>query len=450
MLRPPPLPILLAALVPAAQSILVPSGSPCAANCGNILDKTAPEDLVCSQGSFSSDPTGQQFAACVDCERSSTYHSGNDSDIQSMLYNVRYALSYCVWGDAPAKNPKVANTPCITTKACGPFKNAVQFKNLSSTYDAYQYCDLWPTDDAPDFQGCTDCLQAEGRQYMANFVIALQAGCQQKPPAGLYIGLDGELFSTTAVQISTPSPTATVNPAWFDHGPLNLGAKVGIAVGALVALLVVVGCCIIWNGKRRRKAYLRDRDTKIAQRGWPSPTQQREMGQAPAPQSFRGYDDTPVSQRPLRGHGWDDTPVSRQGSRGWDDSPVNANGEKPLPRYFSPYSSQYNSPVSARDGQAMPWPQGALPPNQHAGVAAGGEASGERRSAVSDDKGKARVEAYEMHLVDTSESSSSRSQPPRDRSEAPVLNHPGYGRDGNVPAPQLAVTDHDARRGNVV
>lgn len=53
-------------------------------------------------------------------------------------------------------------------KACGPFKDAVQFKNLSVEYDSYQYCSAWPVDDAPDFQGCTDCLQAEGRPYLAN------------------------------------------------------------------------------------------------------------------------------------------------------------------------------------------------------------------------------------------------------------------------------------------
>ncbi|KHN95767.1 uncharacterized protein MAM_06379 [Metarhizium album ARSEF 1941] len=449
LLRPPSLPILPAALLPLVQSILVPSGSPCAANCGNILDKTSPEDLVCKQGSFSTDPTGQQFAGCVDCERSSAYHSGNDSDIQSMLYelardNVRYALSYCVWGDAPTRNPEVTNTPCITTKACGPFKDAVQYRNLSSTARAYQYCDAWPSNDTPDFEGCTDCLNAEGRQYMANFVVALQAGCEQRPSAGLYIGLDGELFSTTAVEMTTPRPTASVGPDGLDHGPLSLGAKVGIAVGASVALLVTAGCCIVWKGKRRRRAYLRTLDTRVARGGWPSPNSQREMGQAPGSQSLRGHDDTPLSQRPLRGHGWDDAP-----SRGWDDSPVNANAEKPFTRYFSPYSSQYNSPISARDGLTMPWPRGAPPQDHHAGAASGGEGSSGPRGAVSDDKGTAGPEeAYEMHLVDSGESRSSKSQQrPMGRSEAPALNHAG---DGNVPSCQAAPTGHHGTRGNVV
>ncbi|KAG6040326.1 hypothetical protein E4U41_000883 [Claviceps citrina] len=305
-----------AAVLPTAQAILCPSGSQCAVNCGNVLAATSPDDLVCEQQAFQSNPTGQVFSSCVDCQRSSAYHRGNDSDIQTMLYNIRYALSYCVWGDIPAKNPSAVNTPCITTKACGPFKNAVQFKNLSTAYDAYQYCDIWPTTDAPDFAGCTDCLQAEGRFTMANFVIALQAGCLQKPAPGLYIGLDGEMFSPTAVKISTPSPTLSIDPARFDNGPLTLGAKVGIAVGSIVLALVLLGCVVVWNGRRKRRAFLRTQDSGSAPGAWPAPGSkgQHEMDEAALGQhpSQRGSGDGPVSQPP--------------------SSPVTASGEQLFPK----------------------------------------------------------------------------------------------------------------------
>ncbi|KAG5916712.1 hypothetical protein E4U42_007546 [Claviceps africana] len=440
---------LLAALLPVARAILCPAGSQCSSSCGNVLDKTSPDDLVCDQGAFSSDPTGQLFASCVDCQRSSTYHAANDSDIQSMLYNLRYALSYCLWGKVPSRNPKVVDTPCITTKACGPFQDAVQYQNLSSKYDAYQYCEIWPTDDIPDFQGCTDCLQAEGRSYLANFVIALQAGCQQKPSPGLYIGLDGEIFSPTAVQISSPSPTATLDPAWFDNGPVTLGAKVGIAIGCIVGFLILLGCGIVWNGKRRRRAFLRRLDAKYAQGGWPAPNKQYEMGEAMKQQQqqqqqqtpFRAYNDTPVSQRPLRG--WNDTPVSQPPSRGLDESPLPASSEPAFSKYISPYTSQFNSPTSIHDAQVVSWPPAALAPNRQIGLetttkTSEGPAGGAHwspRSAASEDKGKYKMEeAYEMHEVDTSVSDctiSAGGRSPHDqnhKNQAPVLGHPGFGR----------------------
>jgi hypothetical protein len=196
------------------------------------------------------------------------------------------------------------------------------------------------------------------------------------------------MFSSTAVQISTPSPTASVNPDWFDHGPISLGAKVGIAIGGLVALLIVLGCCVVMNGKRRRKAYLRRIDTQMANNGWPgSPTAAAhgEMGQTPGRAPFRGYDDTPLSQRPLRG---------------WDDSPMTANSDKTFPRTFSPYSSQYNSPVSAQDMPNIQWPPMALGANPGIGVAVSPEGSGDHRQGSKDAKGKGLVEFYEMHEVE--------------------------------------------------
>ncbi|KAG5980568.1 hypothetical protein E4U55_003891 [Claviceps digitariae] len=312
-----------------------------------------------------------------------------------------------------------------SSKACGPFKNAVQFQNLSTTYDAFQYCDAWPTADAPDFAGCTDCLQAEGRFTMANFVIALQAGCLQKPAPGLFIGLDGELFSSTAVQMSSPSPTAAIDPAWFDNGALTVGAKVGIAIGCIVGVLVLLGCGIVWNGKRKRRAFLRTLDAKYTQGGWPAASKQYEMGEAmqyqnqqyqqqqqqQQQQPFRGYNDTPLSQRPLRA--WNDTPASQPSTWGLDESAAPASSEPPFPKYCSPYSSQFSSPTGAHDAQVMPWPPAALGPNHQAGLhvstttgTSDGTASSAHwspRSAASEDKGKSKVdEAYEMHEVNTS------------------------------------------------
>ncbi|KAG5977058.1 hypothetical protein E4U54_007145, partial [Claviceps lovelessii] len=54
--------ILLAALLPATTAILCPAGSQCAANCGNVLAATSPDDLVCDERAFKIDPTGQLFA----------------------------------------------------------------------------------------------------------------------------------------------------------------------------------------------------------------------------------------------------------------------------------------------------------------------------------------------------------------------------------------------------
>ncbi|PHH87844.1 hypothetical protein CDD83_8331 [Cordyceps sp. RAO-2017] len=409
---------MLVAAAPAAQAILVAPGSPCSSGCGNVLDSTSTADLVCSTGAYAG-ATGQLFQGCVECEMRSRFSNRNQSDVESMLYNLRYAVSYCLFGDP--SNKQLVNTPCVTSKACGPFRDAIGYKNLSAQYQGFEYCQIWPVGDDVDYKSCAECLQAAENFYLANFVTVLQAGCDQKPAPGVGLGLEGNLFSTDSVNITAPTPTASVNPAWFDQGPLDLGAKVGIAVGGLVLVLVVLGCAIVLNGKRRRRAFLRRLEAKYGHKSWPSPGARGEKAE-PSRQPSRGWDDTPVSQQPLRG---------------WDDSPMTASTDRPYPKYFSPYSSQYNSPVSAHHS----------PSTQLLGIMEplGGD---EPAPSSPGGKGKLRQEAYEMHQVDGAAASGSAADIPR--AEAPVLSHPGYGRTSNSPARQYVPNEADVRPGTAL
>ncbi|KOS19348.1 hypothetical protein ESCO_000422 [Escovopsis weberi] len=222
-------------------------------------------------------------------------------------------------------------------------------------------------------------------------MTVLHAGCTQKPEPGVTLGILGNLFSNNAVKIVPPSPTATINPDWFDQGPLTLGGKVGIAIGCIIFVLMLAGMAVIWRGKKRRRQFLRKIETQYANTntntkhnegggegggGWPSP--QRDMGE------------TPLSQRPLRG---------------WDDSPMTLSTEKTFPRYFSPYSSQYNSPVSAQEGHQMAWPEPALGTPREIGIALADRHQWLQSPVEQDrEKGKTRDDScsheYEMQHVD--------------------------------------------------
>ncbi|KJZ74221.1 hypothetical protein HIM_06452 [Hirsutella minnesotensis 3608] len=425
----------IAAALPVAQAILASPDSPCSTTCGNVLDSTSPADLVCDRGGFSG-TTGQLFQGCLECEMHSGFHDGNRSDVKSMLYNMRYAVSYCLFGEPV--NPHLVNTPCITSKACGPLMQAIEFKNVSAKYDGYEYCELWPLHGDASYKACSDCLRASETYRLANFITSLQAGCEQRPAAGIGLGIEGNVFSADRVNVTAPSPTATVDPAWFDRGPLTLNAKVGIAVGALVFLLILLGCFIVLNGKRRRRNYLRKLEAKYTQRGWPAPN-----GPGEKPEGS-------TSQRPHRG--WDDTPLSQKPLCGWDDSPMTASTEKAYPRYFSPYSSQYNSPVSANNNSAIHMPIPNFGVNRDLSLSFGAEEADGAHSGSSslEGKGKNREEAYEMHQVDHARGGTSGEQARMPRAEAPLLSHPGFGRAGQSHPQQYAVNDVDVHMRNAI
>ncbi|KAK8859313.1 lpxtg-domain-containing protein [Apiospora arundinis] len=427
---------LFGVLLGRAVALRVAPGSQCAVQCGNVLDSTSKNDIVCKEADYKAVSAGQVFQKCVSCESTSDYVSDvstrppQQTDLGSMLYNMRYAMAYCLYGDLG--NPAdIGSNPCLTSTACGPFKQAIEIDQLSTNASTFSYCSLW---DFEHSQKCSTCLSVmPDGHILNNFLQVLEGACRISPRPGQTLGFDGDIFSTTVqVNVSTPTPTA----AFRSHGPsgpLSLGAIVGVVIGGVVVLLALMGCCVVWNGRRRRKAYLRKREDM--QKTWPSPGPGSEMFQTPASdRPLRGWDnDTPVSARPLRAQ--------------WDESPVSAATEHTYPgRYFSPYGSQFTSPVSAaeRPGPASGWPLEKIHSSNSIGVAISPD-SEHHNPFWGDKKGKDREQqqhhdglendAYEMQEGVGSAGGYTHQQQQQQQQHqqyyqntAPVLEHPGYGR----------------------
>lgn len=190
-------------------------------------------------------------------------------------------------------------------------------------------------------------------------------------------------------------------------GGLSIGAKVGIAVGALVVLLAITGFCIIWNGRRRRRRILQQRQRDSGYADWRT---QHNFEQAEV-HGGNGAGDTPMQDGSSSAGGFFDSPASTRplvNSRPWapanreEESPLSAVGEK---AYFSPYSSHYSSPISPEQQMAM----GTWSPDRKGSVGLGRSQS----------RNTDRIERVER-------------EPDGDRIEmqnvAPVLLHPGNGR----------------------
>ncbi|KAM0332961.1 hypothetical protein ACHAQA_001617 [Verticillium albo-atrum] len=360
-------------------------GSPCQSLCGNVLDATTSDDLVCKEEDYNTSAEGGVFERCTTCQLTSGYGDGEETDTQWLLYNLRYATSYCLFGYP--ENDDVGSSPCLTSTACEPLKHAVTYNDLAANGTAYGYCSAWVFDQLPR---CASCLRAGSNHYIANFLTVLQAGCEQMPVNGTSVSVDGPPFTNFAVNITDPTPVATYIPNYYP-GPLSLDARVGIAFGGLFIILVLTGCFIICTGRRKRRTFLKTYDEKMkkARAAWPTPINT----------SGGDYFESPSSQHPFRG--WDDTPQSQKPLRDWDNSPQSTNTEKFHQRYFSPYSSQFNSPDTAVDGRNVQWPvdkpQMRTVP-QDVGIALGGP---EPSPVWQDTKGKAvGEESYELREVE--------------------------------------------------
>ncbi|KAL2179226.1 uncharacterized protein P884DRAFT_220386 [Thermothelomyces heterothallicus CBS 202.75] len=486
-----------AVFAPLAASIFIAApDSPCSKYCGNVQSSTATDEMVCDDAGLASSE-GVVWEQCISCLLTSTYVSGGHSDLQSLLYNLRFNVGYCLFGGG--------TNPCVTSTACSPLGRAVSYKNMSTSVGALDYCSKWDQGFYPPCSECLIPLQQDHLRgiYENNYVTILEAACEQRPDPGFTVSIAGDPFDpNVAVSIVEPHPDASSVPT-PDYGPVSLGARVGIAFGGLAFILVVAGVCIVCNGKRRRRAFLRELERRHGGQGWPHP--KTRYGGSSSSGGGPDMFETPVSQQPLRG---------------WEtESPVSAHTDAPFPRYFSPYSSQYASPVTSPEAPGSShhqWPalvpqhteqqqqqqfyqmtqtqspstHGSPPPAfsqwptsnpeqihaQHVqgqtgpaiGIALGGDEASLRSKASNlnlngypiDSKGKQRDEAYEMHEVESpygygngtangnaswtgNGNGDSKDHRPYEypfsmpaEPQAPVLHHPGYGRHhGSRPGP---------------
>ncbi|KAF4332675.1 exo-alpha-sialidase neuraminidase, partial [Fusarium beomiforme] len=237
----------------SVTTLQVTPNSPCSQFCLDRSDpdsyETRGDEIVCDDDDFKKKAVGQKFQRCLACLQDSTFKQGDESDQDWFLYNMRYSFDYCIFGYPNATG--ISSGPCITSEACGPIGNALK-NGITKPNDRgqYDYCD---TDnkamlgDAVD--KCQACVKADSSQtIISNFLVALNAGCQQRPRPGTPIGLNDTVFSDGTISIVDPS--ASVAPG--DNHDLPNTSIAGIAIGAAAFLLISAGCIFMQHRKRRK------------------------------------------------------------------------------------------------------------------------------------------------------------------------------------------------------
>ncbi|KAI1458490.1 hypothetical protein F4805DRAFT_140907 [Annulohypoxylon moriforme] len=252
----------LTLLTQHAASLQVTPNSPCASLCidSTGLDLSDPNssttnnsDITCYDSEYSNSPAGQKYQRCMSCLQGSAFAQGSESDQLWFLYNLRYTFDYCILGFPNATD--VPSTPCSTSTACGGLDEAFTDDKLNPKTPDYSYC-------SADGSGMTDgvvsecmsCVGAlDGQNYLANFLIALDAGCKQQPPTGTLLGLNDTVFSETRISAIDPA----VEKSTSNKGPsLTVTQIAGIAVGAVVVVLAISGFLFVHFRKRKNRSLL--------------------------------------------------------------------------------------------------------------------------------------------------------------------------------------------------
>lgn len=75
---------------------------------------------------------------------------------------MRYATSYCLFG---YPDGSAMASPCITSTACGPLVQSLEYGDLETNSTGYDYCSLWRSDQVTK---CRSCLEAASQNFLSN------------------------------------------------------------------------------------------------------------------------------------------------------------------------------------------------------------------------------------------------------------------------------------------
>lgn len=241
--------------------------SECAALCSvgsnstssdSSLSKTNSSDIVCKDDEFSSSGKGILFKNCLNCLQKSDATWEKESDVFWFLYNIRYAFDVCLYSYPDAVASGTINSPCNIDGACAPLEDALETSLLKANKDnQFDYCKAENSIiESASYKDCISCLKSTSSQkYLANFLIALKAGCKQRPDQGDLIGLSGTIFTASTVNITDPNTDESLpGDGGAPVGAMTTGTIVGIAVGCGLALAGFLCIMFIYCRRSRRQA----------------------------------------------------------------------------------------------------------------------------------------------------------------------------------------------------
>ncbi|PGH34910.1 hypothetical protein GX50_02261 [[Emmonsia] crescens] len=243
--------------------------SPCQSTCLRPSWNTTPDDIVCHDPQYNS-PPGTYFQECVSCELRSPYFRPRsfetyDTDVKWGLYNLRYALSTCIF-DFPQAKPDSLSSPCQVT--CDPLGPAIKHKLLSPTPDnMLDFCGMGVFDDGVITQ-CAACYNlTENEKYLSNFLEAVREGCHANLPNGVPFMLDpNKIFNTELLPPNSDIPRIDA-PGKGKRSLKNLILIIVLPIlGFLLLLICACGACVFCIHRRRRKAKTRNQPSYLHER----------------------------------------------------------------------------------------------------------------------------------------------------------------------------------------
>ncbi|KAJ5731316.1 uncharacterized protein N7483_005824 [Penicillium malachiteum] len=242
--------VLLSSFIPSVSALRVASGSSCTDVCskwGSATNTTASE-ISCLDTSYNSTTKGEDFKDCISCELNSTYvdSATGETDVNWGLFNLRYALSTCVFGYPSS----ISNTSSPCPVACGTIQDAIQYDITDPTVNNIGlWCDTASFADNV-ISVCEFCYSLTWNQlFLTNFLESIRYNCHYPTTSGDDFAISPTRIFSDDILPSTLSMSHTSSGL----SKTDLILVIVIPILAFIILCCGIGTCCFFFIRYRRK-----------------------------------------------------------------------------------------------------------------------------------------------------------------------------------------------------
>ncbi|KAJ8118840.1 hypothetical protein OPT61_g241 [Boeremia exigua] len=273
--------VLLALFSVIASALEVSPDSPCASKCIDRNDGnpswrnqslTFNDMLPCYNWEYSgenSTAAALKFRTCQECQMNSGWRvqfmddgtQYTEQDSTWFLFNNKGVVDWCIFGRFENEENKNISSSSISQRcsdSCSKIRSSIDY-NIKSDPGGFDFCEHNTNANfTSDAESCATCLyENDDLTILGNVLTTVQDMCVKKPGRNYTVPANVSVYGTERIQLSasslSPSPTSTsVPPSTNDSSSsLSRGAIAGIVLGALVAIIAVLGLILLLLKRRK-------------------------------------------------------------------------------------------------------------------------------------------------------------------------------------------------------
>ncbi|KAF3010744.1 hypothetical protein E8E13_007111 [Curvularia kusanoi] len=258
-----------------------------------------------------------KFETCQECQLRSGYRvttteegtSYTEQDSTWFLFNNKGVVDWCIFGRFGEEQNKNISSSSIYQRCsdpCSKIRSSIDY-NIKSDPGSFDFCaHNTNANFTADAESCATCLyQYEDLTVLGNVLTTVRDMCDKKPGQNYSLPASVSVYAAARISLAanttSPPPSQTSSSTSTDNASLSKGAIAGIVLGALLAIIAVLGLLLLLLKKRKNKAKMAEasKDHELAATAPQPPGSQYGAANSAGKDRYSHAAEAPAQQAPV-------------------------------------------------------------------------------------------------------------------------------------------------------